>query len=156
MTDTNEAKEPAAGQGKAFFDRADEVAETGNWDFAIEMYIEGIKREPDSLKRGHAPLRDVALKRKIQGGKGPGMGDRIKRRGSKDPIESLANAEYLLAKEPGSVAFMEQVLQATRAANLEATTKWICDILFQAQREAPKANLSVLAVLTTAYAEIEE
>ena len=36
-----------AGKGKAFFDRGDQVAETGNWDFAIEMYLQGIGRDPD-------------------------------------------------------------------------------------------------------------
>ena len=50
MTETN-AREP--GKGQAFFDRADQVAETGNWDFAIEMYLQGIEREPDNIERGH-------------------------------------------------------------------------------------------------------
>ncbi len=49
MTQTNSAV-PTGKGGKAFFDRADQVAETGNWDFAIELYIEGIQREPGNIQ----------------------------------------------------------------------------------------------------------
>ena len=49
-----------------FFERAEQVAETGNWDFAIEMYLQGILREPGNIERGHHPLRNVSLVRKAQ------------------------------------------------------------------------------------------
>ena len=100
MTQTDPQQPTQTGQGKAFFDRADEVAETGNWDFAIELYLEGIARETVNFKRGHKPLREVGLKRKAMGGKGPGLMEQIKRRAGKDPVTNLVNAEYLLAKEP--------------------------------------------------------
>ena len=143
-------------KGRAFFERAEEVAATGNWDFAIEMYIEGIRREPGNVKRGHQPLREVSLKRKAQGGKGPGMLQQMKRRSGKDPVESLANAEYLLAKEPGSAQFMEQVLKAARAAEQHETIIWIANILLEAQRQAKKPSKRVLLVLTEAMADVEE
>jgi len=143
-------------KGKAFFDRGDEVAETGNWDFAIEMYLEGIQRDPDNIERGHQPLREVALKRKAQGGKGPGMIEQLKRRGGKDPVSSLVNAEYLLAKQPGSVQFMEQLLKAAKALELPKLVKWICDILLEAQRQAAKPNKRILLLLTESYDRIKQ
>jgi hypothetical protein len=57
--------------GKKFFDHGDQVALTGNWDFAIEMYAMGIRWEPSNMERGWHKLREVAMKRKAQGGKGP-------------------------------------------------------------------------------------
>ena len=62
------AKEDSAkhtsSKGKAFFERGDQVAETGNWDFAMEMYLEGIARDPDNVDQGHQPLReDLAPRR---------------------------------------------------------------------------------------------
>ena len=57
-----EAPDPA-GKGSQFFTRGDQVSETGNWDFAIQMYLEGIRREPENLERGHVRLRKVALVR---------------------------------------------------------------------------------------------
>ena len=65
----DDAQGRSDGKGKAFFDRGDQVAETGNWDFAIEMYLQGIEREPDNVDQGHKPLRDVSMKRMAQGGK---------------------------------------------------------------------------------------
>ncbi len=69
MSEDEKSANPGPDKGKAFFDRADQVAETGNWDFAIEMYLEGLRREPDNLQRGHQKLREVSLHRKVQGGK---------------------------------------------------------------------------------------
>ena len=59
----------AAAKAKAFFDKAGKVAETKNFDYAIDMYIEGLKRAPDALEDGHAPLRRLALIRQGKGGK---------------------------------------------------------------------------------------
>lgn len=145
-----------SGKGKAFFDRADQVAETANWDFAIELYLEGIQREPENLERGHKPLRDVAMKRKFQGGKDPGKLEQLKRRHGKDPLTNLVNAEYLLAKKPGSVEYMERTLKAAQELDLPAVCKWICDILLEAQRQAEKPNRRVLMTLTDAYDRLEE
>lgn len=154
------AKENSAGdstgKGKAFFERGDQVAETGNWDFAIEMYLEGIAREPDNVEQGHHPLRDVSLKRKAQGGKGPGMMEKMKRSRGKTPEESLINAEHLLAKEPGSIQYMVQLHAAARQQELAETLKWICGIMLETQRVVDKPSLRVLKLLTETYHDLEE
>jgi len=158
QTESQAAPAPDEGKGKAFFDRADEVADTGNWDFAIELYIEGIKREPGQLERGHLPLRRVAMTRKSQGGKGPGMREQFKRRGGKEPIDALANAEYLLAKDPGSLAYMEQVMRAAEKLDVGDVVEWICDIMLESQRQAEekKRNKRILGVLIDSYTNIEQ
>ncbi len=153
MSDTDSKD---SGKGKAFFDRADQVAETGNWDFAIELYLEGVQREPENIDHGHQPMRDVSLKRKMQGGKAPGMMEQFKRRPGKDPIKNLLNAEYLLAKEPGSIAYMEQVLKAARALESSGVVNWICDIILESQRQADKPVKRVLVMLAEAFHEIEQ
>jgi tetratricopeptide (TPR) repeat protein len=144
------------GNGSAFFDRADQVASTGNWDFAIEMYLEGIIREPDNMDRGHKPLREVSLKRKMQGGKKPGLGDTLKCRGGKDPVQTLRNAEYLLAKDPGNVGYMEQVLSAAVKLDLSELVKWIGQIILESQRLAKKADKRILMMVTKAFAGARE
>lgn len=126
--------------GKAFFDRGDQVADTGNWDFAIEMFVEGLRREPDNLDRGHKRLREVAMIRKARGGKGPGMKDKFSHRMGKDPVENLANASYLLAKDPGNTMFMEQVLKAASDASLRDVVAWMGEILLEVQRQSKKPN----------------
>ncbi|MDD5134396.1 MAG: hypothetical protein PHP01_03170, partial [Phycisphaerae bacterium] len=52
-----------------FFKRAEEVAATDNFDYATDMYIEGLKRAPDAVEQGHKPLRHNALIRQGKGGK---------------------------------------------------------------------------------------
>ena len=156
MAEANARSGSSSGKGKAFFERAEQISETGNWDFAIELYLEGIAREPENIERGHQKLREVALKRKAQSGKGPGMVEQLKRRATKDPIESLINAEYLLAKDPGSMSYMVQVLKATLGLEVPVLTKWICDLLLDLQRNASKRNKRVLLLLIESYDKIEE
>ena len=62
----------------AFFDRAEEVAATDNFDYAIEMYLDGLATWPTALEEGHKPLRDIALRRQAAGVKKSGFGDKSK------------------------------------------------------------------------------
>jgi len=156
MTSAESKSQPSAGKGKAFFDRADQVAETGNWDFAIEMYLEGISREPDNMERGHKPLRKVSINRKAQGGKAAGMIDQLKRRSGKDPVQNLVNAEYLLSKSPGSVPYMMQVLHAAKKCNLIKLVHWISLIILESQRQTKKPNKRILVELVTAFEEAKD
>jgi tetratricopeptide (TPR) repeat protein len=149
IAETNDS--PNAGKGKAFFERADQVAETGNWDFAIAMYLEGISREPENLDRGHKPLRKVSINRKAQGGKPAGMIDQFKRRPCKDPVRNLVNAEYLLSKDPGSVQNMMQVLQAARKCDLIGLVHWISLIILESQRQTKKPSKRILVDLVSAF-----
>lgn len=149
IAETNDS--PNAGKGKAFFERADQVSETGNWDFAIAMYLEGISREPENLDRGHKPLRKVSINRKAQGGKPAGMIDQLKRRPCKDPVRNLVNAEYLLSKDPGSVQNMMQVLQAARKCDLIGLVHWISLIILESQRQTKKPSKRILVDLVSAF-----
>ena len=151
MTSAETNDSPNAGKGKAFFERADQVSETGNWDFAIAMYLEGISREPENLDRGHKPLRKVSINRKAQGGKPAGMIDQLKRRPCKDPVRNLVNAEYLLSKDPGSVQNMMQVLQAARKCDLIGLVHWISLIILESQRQTKKPSKRILVDLVSAF-----
>jgi tetratricopeptide (TPR) repeat protein len=157
------AKEQASsgkGSGKAFFDRADEVAETGNWDFAIELYLEGIRREPGNIERGHTQLRRVAMMRKAKGGKPAGMMDALKHRSGRDKISAMANAEYLWAKDPGSASNMIALLKAARAVGENSATQWIAQIVLESQTQqliqGLKPNKAVLQLLIEVFTEVEE
>lgn len=140
-------------KAKVFFDRADEVAATGNWDFAIELYCEGLRLNPVEMDRGHVKLRDVSLKRKMQGGKPAGMGERRKHKAGKDPEGNLANAAYLLAKDPGSETLMEMFLQAAMEVGDSAVIRWIGEILLDSQKQARKPNKRLCTVAMDLMAE---
>jgi tetratricopeptide (TPR) repeat protein len=156
MTQTSPQSSPAPGKGVRFFDQADKVAEMGNAEYAIQMYIEGIRREPDNLERGHKPLREVALKRKAKGGKGIGMMEQFKLRPGKDPTENFLNGVYCLSKDPGSITYMEQVLTGALKLELPGVIKWICDILLESERQAKKPSRRLLHLITDSYEKVEE
>ena len=156
MAEPDNGRPDNAGKGKAFFDRGDQVAETGNWDFAIQMYLEGIRREPENLERGHEPLRMVSLSRKAKGGKAAGLMEQIKRRPGKDPIENLVNAEFLLAKNPGKVDYMSQVLKAAQKAEQPVVVKWVGEIILEAMRLAKRPSKRLLVMTADAFATAKE
>ncbi len=158
MADTQEkqGEEGTTGKGKAFFDRGDQVAETGNWDFAIQMYLDGIRREPGNMERGHLPLREVSLKRKVQGGKPAGFMEARKHKKGKEPIDALISAEFLLAKDPGNVTHMVAVLKSAQQLEQTKLVKWICDILFEVMRQAKRPDKRILLMISKAYADVDE
>ena len=150
-----EGQQDTAGKGQVFFDRADQVAETGNWDFAIELYLEGIRREPENIDRGHQPLRKVSMVRKVQGGKPAGMMDSLKHRQGKDKAGNLVNAEYLLAKDPGNINHMMSMLKAALAVPAPAAGNWIALILLETQKTA-KPNKQMLQLLIDSFTAVEQ
>lgn len=150
------AASTAPGKGKAFFDRGDQVGSTGNWDFAIEMYIEGLTREPGNVVRGHKPLRDAAMNRKAGGGKAAGMMEQFKHKQGKDPGANLIAATYMLGKDPGSLMYMDQAMVAAIKLGLSDVIKFYADILMESQRQAKKPSMKILQSIVTAYTDLTE
>ncbi|MBT3279254.1 MAG: hypothetical protein HN909_03565 [Phycisphaerales bacterium] len=130
-----------AGKGKAFFDRADQVAATSNWDFAIEMYAEGLKREPENIERGYQNLWEVAVKRKMSGGKAAGFGDkRSHKTNGKDLAENLVNTWYLLAKDTSSDELFSSALKLAVDLEFQKLVRWTCEILVERQKQLKKPS----------------
>ncbi len=138
-------------KAKAFFTRAEEVAATDNFDYAIDLYLDGLKQSPDALEDGHAPLRRLALIRQGKGCKKPSMIDQLKRMGGKTPIEQLFNAEYLLAKDPDNLGYAEKMLSASIAAGCTRTAEWIAQLIFDANRASHKPSFKTFVVLKNSY-----
>src|SRR4030067_2491262 len=59
-------------QAQSFFDRAKQAAASSNHDYAIQMYLEGLQRNPDALE-AHQGLLEQALRRQAAGGKKAGL-----------------------------------------------------------------------------------
>ena len=139
----------------AFFERAEEVAATDNFDYAIDMYLEGLRHSPDALEDGHAPLRRMALIRQGKGGKGPSIADKVKRRGGKTPLDEMLNAEYLLAKDPDHLPYAEAVLKACVGGSYKRTGAWIAQLIFDATRASSKPSQGTYLMLKDCYASLD-
>ena len=80
-------------KARRFFEHAQAVTD---YDYAIECFVNGLRLDPDNQAM-HDALREVALKRKLSGGKPAGMAEKFKS-GGKGPIDKMMHAEMLWAK----------------------------------------------------------
>ncbi|MCD4830585.1 MAG: hypothetical protein K8R02_02110 [Anaerohalosphaeraceae bacterium] len=143
-------------KAKPFFSRAGDVAATDNFDYAIDMFIEGLKRAPDALELGHKPLRHNALVRQGKKGKKPSIIDKVKHARGKDPLENMLNAEYLLAKDPDNLNYAEQMLKAAIAGDYNDTALWIANLIFEANKASDKPSLQTFLLLKDSYTKMEQ
>ncbi|MFI4911758.1 MAG: tetratricopeptide repeat protein [Sedimentisphaeraceae bacterium JB056] len=138
-----------------FFERGEQVASTDNFDYAIDLYLEGIKRDPDALENGHAALRRIALLRQSKGGKKPSMVDKLKHKGGKGALGELINAEYLLAKDPDNIHYAEAMLNACMEGGYMRTADWISRLVFSACKAMEKPPISILENLKNHFVRME-
>ena len=142
------------GKGQAYFTRAHTVADTGNYDYAIDMFIQGLLREPTNMAE-HEALRDIALRRKIKGGKaGGGLGGLLGSKGyfkGKSPKELMLNAEYALAKDPGNISQMMIMMRQAAAAGYKEMVLWFGPFVMQANRTQKKADAKLYLELADLY-----
>lgn len=141
-------------KAKVFFARADEIAATENFDYAIDMYFEGLRCAPDALEDGHIKLCELALHRQGKGGKKPSMMEKMKRMRGKTPLEQMLNAEYLFAKDPEHLPYAQAMLKAAVAGGYKKTASWIANYIFQANNAAEKPSLQVYLLLKDSYAAV--
>jgi tetratricopeptide (TPR) repeat protein len=84
------------------------------------------------------------------------MMDQIKRRAGKDPAANLVNAAYLLAKDPGNVQLMIQLLRSAEKIEALEVVHWVANILLESQKQAKKANKRILADLARAFEAVKD
>lgn len=133
--------EEGPGKGKPFFTHAKTVADSGNYDYAVELYIQGLVREPANIPE-HDALRRVAMERKVKGGKPAGgfLGPKLPMKG-KAPKDQLLNAEYLLAKDPSNITHMLTILRAARDAGYADVIRWFAPTVILANKAKPKKEI---------------
>lgn len=139
----------------AFFDRGEQVADTDNFDYAIEMYIEGLRRSPDNLESGHIALRKISLIRQGKGGKKPSIKEKMKFSGGKTPLDKMLNAEFLLAKDPDHLAYAETMLSSAVAGGYARTAEWIAKLVFEANIASDRPSIATYVLLKDSYVELK-
>lgn len=148
-------------QAQTFFDRAVQIATGGNPDYAVQMYLEGLLRDPDNLQ-AHQALLEQALRRQAAGGKKAGIVATLKLKlfaktsklpstgqlGSRNPVAELLQAEEIWAKDPQNLNVAGVVVQKMMAAGCLESAKWLAIWLgeFNARAERPDGHrFSMLA-----------
>jgi len=136
---------------RAFFEKARSAAESKNYDYAIEMYLEGLQRAPDALEEGHLPLCELGLQRRGRGGKKPSVVERVRHLRGRTPLEQMLNAEYLFAKDPDHTPYAEAMLKAAVDGGYHRTAHWIANLIFQTNNAIEKPSLQTYILLKDCY-----
>lgn len=139
-----------------FFEHAVTVAETRNFDYAIELYLQGLAKDPQAVEKGHKPLREYSFKRLALGGKKAGFLESLKRSTSnkKDPIQAMLNSEYFLAKDPLNVTYAEAVVKNADQAELPETLLWSLNVCLELTKQEKKLNLNRLLMIKNYFEKL--
>jgi len=142
-------------KARGFFTKAAEVAYTLNYDYAIELYLDGLSIWPTALEEGHKHLREIALRRQGAGGKKAGFGDRSKYKKSsgKHPKDAMLKEEYLLSKDPSNQSHMIGLIKVALEAEYESVAVWMSDILFENNLHTEKPSFNTYIFLRDTYAK---
>ncbi len=148
------ATEQNMAEARVFFAKAKTAAEGKNYDYAINLYLEGLQRAPEALEEGHLPLCELGLQRRGKGGKKPSMVERVKRMRGKTPLEQMLNAEYLFAKDPDHLPYAEAMLKAAVDGGYNKTAHWVANLIFQTNNAIEKPSLQTYLLLKNSYAAL--
>ena len=112
-----------------FFQRARAMAAEGHFEYAIELYLDGLRDDPGNIA-AHQALREVSLQRQAAGGADlPTIAKMKLRRPGADPVEDMLNTEKLLAYDPANRDWIAAAIRHADAAGLAATKQWFFTVL---------------------------
>jgi tetratricopeptide (TPR) repeat protein len=146
--------EPNIARARSFFEKAQAVAKSNNINYAIDIYLQGLRHCPDALEEGHLPLCELALQRQSQGGKKPSVVERMKGLRGKTPLEQMLNAEALFAKDPDHLPYAEAMLKAAVAGGFKKTAGWIANLIFQTNNASKRPSAQTYILLKDSYAAL--
>ncbi|MGH7176265.1 MAG: tetratricopeptide repeat protein [Tepidisphaeraceae bacterium] len=143
-------------KANVFFDRAAAVAGSGQYEYAVELYLQGLSLDPEEVS-GHQSMRDISMKRKASGGKAIGMLERMKiKTNTKDDKQNMLNSEKLLAYDPGNTDHMLGLLQSAHKAGFYDSVMWIGPIMQKANADAPKPDFAKFIILKDVYKDLRQ
>jgi tetratricopeptide (TPR) repeat protein len=143
-------------KAETFFEKARVVADSGNYEYAIEMYLAGLSIDPEN-KDAHQAMREISLKRKASGGKDLGFIEKLRmRKGGKDDKTQMLTSEKLLAYDPGNTDHMVAIMEAAHRAGFYDTVMWIGPILERANADAKNSDFNKFIKLANTYEALEQ
>ena len=149
---TDEARRAKA---RKWFDRARQLADSRNYEYAIKCFIDGLALWPEAVEEAHIPLRGTATVRHQTGGKKPGMMDGVKYSMThKEPLKAMLNAEWLMAHDPTNVNYMEGVFKNANKGRFDDTLMWIGPIFRGAAEAEKKPSPKRFALMKQLYEEL--
>jgi tetratricopeptide (TPR) repeat protein len=144
--------QPDPKKARKWFEHARSVADTRNYDYAIECYVNGLLYSPDAMDE-HEALHDVAVRRRASGAKGKGK--RSPTAGGKSHVERMLAAEYQWAFDLSSASNALKVMEEAVAVNLTEVAYWIGEHAIEANRSAKRPSKYIYTRVRDLYVELQ-
>lgn len=143
-----------------FFEHAHTVADTRNYDYAIDLFISGLRHDPDNL-REHEALRDAAVRRKVAKGKPAPMTEQLKP-GGPTAVDKMLHAEKIWAMNPLDPKLMVRIMKHAvtahndpqEPANLGEIAFWIGEQALEFNLKAKKESKSLYLELVDYFGQV--
>ncbi|MCX5654355.1 MAG: tetratricopeptide repeat protein [Planctomycetota bacterium] len=101
------------------FERGGQATVKGNFDYALRLYMDGLKYNPRDVEKGHKGLRELSLQWRGSG-KGGGFGSLVTQakvlfsQTLGRPKEAMMDLLSAVAKNPHNVTLLAQLMQTVR------------------------------------------
>lgn len=138
-----------------WFERARELGDKRQFDYAIEYYVNGLEFWPDAVEEACKALHGCGVCRRQTGGKKPSLMETMKRSMTdKDPRRAFLNSLWLFARDPDNVGYVEGVTKSASRLRAEDSAKWAAGVFLKAIDSAPKVNPRHFQTLATLLEEL--
>ena len=142
------------------FERAAEATVRENFDYAIHLYLEGLRYNPRDIERGHKGLRDCATHRRSRG-KGGGLGSLLSQ--AKGAIyqmlgrhkDTMLALEAALALDPQNVMLLMQLMQTARRLEYLDVAVWFGEWAAEETLRTKKPQKQIFTTLADLYVKEE-
>lgn len=138
-----------------WFQRARELGDKRQFDYAIEYFVNGLEFWPDAVEEACKPLHGCAVARRQTGGKKPGLKDTMKRSmNDKDARRAFLNALWLFGHDPDNVGYIEGVAKNASRLRADDATLWATGVFHKALDGTPKASAKHFQTLARLLEEL--
>ena len=145
-------------KAEKFFEHARNQSDTRHDDYAIELFINGLRHDPGNVNI-HEELREVALKRKVRGGKPAGFKEKMG--GGKNPVDKFLHAEKLWSKEPLNIDRMLEVMRLAvdvskgeEDLNFNEVAYWIGGLFLEGHQTTKQPDWKTYVEIRDLFTEI--
>jgi tetratricopeptide (TPR) repeat protein len=140
---------------KSCFEGADEASRRNNFDYAITLYLQGLRYTPDDVENGHRPLYDAA--RRMKAGRKKNWGAKaakikasvLQTMGKKR--EAFFELERALPGNPDSSADLAMLAQSAQNLGLKKTAIFFAEQTLETARRTNKLTEAMCVQMTNIY-----
>ncbi len=142
-------------KGKKWFERARDLGDKRQFDYAIEYYISGLEFWADAVEEACKPLHGCAVARRSTGGKKPGFKDTLTRSlTDKNAQKAFMNSLWLFGRDPENYTYLEGIAKNASRLRADNAAHWACTICYKALDINTKATAKQFSALARLLEEI--